>query len=736
MQLRHETTIDMTVRAFTLRGDSIDEAARTCDAILATEDATTVFDMRTWEPVDEVLRMDGYEGGDQCVLLDSHPQVRNIGNSLTTEDVRGSIRQIRTAGDQMLGRLNFAGDDTSLRTWEKVRDKHVRDMSVGSIPLEQTEIPPGRTATVRGKSYTAGPRKLLITTRWRLGEGSVTPRGADTRAKIRQAATAGRQKPLEKENPMNETLRAFLESVGLVKGADETTATAFRAGLTGANKVEADKLAAPAASGTVNRSEVTPSPAAPATPAAGFTLTHEGQLTAEALRSAGVASERHRVARIHELAGSEISAELVRSAVDGGWDESRAAAEFLGHIRQRPAAASSGPAIHAHGTEKDCTLRALATGFMLRTGTMVVNPRANEAVRAQQERDAEQGSRYRDMTMLEMCREALRLDGRSAPHTRDELVRDAVSSASLTAIFTTNVSARLLERYLEITDTTVDWCRESDVANFKSNERFYLGKAATPERLERGGEAKHATIADNVESYKIARYAKQFVVDEQDIIDDNFNALQEMPDEMGAACGRLRPNLVYAILLSNPNLADGNALFSSAHNNYVTGTSTALSATSLAAGVVAMAKQTQDGVTLNIAPQFLIVPQDTRFTAQTLLRSAEVRDTTASTKYTTYNALQDLTLVPRADNRIGVAGVTDPVTGTAYAGLATNWFLSAAATQAKTIEVGYLAGTGRRPQIRPFTLTQGRWGIGWDVKLDIGAKALDFRGLYMATGAA
>ena len=43
---------------------------------------------------------------------------------------------------------------------------------------------------------------------------------------------------------------------------------------------------------------------------------------------------------------------------------------------------------------------------------------------------------------------------------------------------------------------------------------------------------------------------------------------------------------------------------------------------------------------------------------------------------------------------------------------------------------GYVAGTGRRPVVRPFTLSNGQWGIGWDVKLDIGAKALHFRGLY------
>jgi len=50
-------------------------------------------------------------------------------------------------------------------------------------------------------------------------------------------------------------------------------------------------------------------------------------------------------------------------------------------------------------------------------------------------------------------------------------------------------------------------------------------------------------------------------------------------------------------------------------------------------------------------------------------------------------------------------------------------------------QVGYLRGTGRVPAIRSFVLDKGQWGIGWDIKFDIGAKALDFRGMYFSVGA-
>jgi hypothetical protein len=745
MTLRKETeTRDLLLRTFVLRADTINEAERSVDAVLATEDPTIAFDMRCWEPVEEVLRMDGFEPVDQCVLLDSHPQARSypIG-SLTTEDVRGSIRNIHVSGDKLLGRNYFADDETSLRAWGKVRDKHVRDMSIGSVPLEQTEIAPGQTATVNGKQYTAGTRKLFVTTRWTIGEGSITPRGADKKAKIRQAMlpTAGTQERFS----MNEMLRAYLESIGLPKDADEAAVTAFTGKLTAPQKAEAERLRAAQpgqiATATVEGGVQTTNRGA-LPQAAGSSIVPPGtggdgaSLSLDHVRAEAAAGERARIRRLSELAGEDVPQETLRQAVDGGWDEAQASVAFLSSLRgSRPNGAAAGPAIHIRGHEKDCTADALATGLMLRMGTRVVNPRASEAVQAEQARRAELGDRYSDMSLIDICREAVRLDGRSAPHNRSESIRTAVSGGSLVAIFTTNVNARFLPAFMESPDTTQGWVSEVDVADFKVNERFSLGKTAMPKRTPRGKTADHTTISDQVESYKIARYTNQFVVDEQDMIDDNFGAIQSMPVEMGNACGRLRPSMVYAIVLNNAALnADSIALFHTSHANIATGAGSALSVTSLKAGVIAISKQTQSGVTLNIAPRYLVVPQDLRFTAAELLKSAEVRDTTASTKYPTYNSLQDLTIELRVDNRLGVAGVTDPVTDTPVAGLATNWVLTGSAMD-KTIEVGYLAGTGRRPQLRSFVLDRGQWGIGWDIKFDLGAKALAYQGLYYSAGA-
>jgi hypothetical protein len=292
------------------------------------------------------------------------------------------------------------------------------------------------------------------------------------------------------------------------------------------------------------------------------------------------------------------------------------------------------------------------------------------------------------MSLVDVCREALRLDGREIPATRDETIRAATSGASLTQIFTTSVNAMLLQAYEEEPDTTV-WVEETEVADFKTNTAIKYAGNAGLQKVGRGGTAEHATAEDSAETYKIARYGKQFVADEQDIIDDSMNALSDMPREFGQAARRLRPDLVYALVLNGETatMSDTGAVFNSTalstaggHANYAAaGTDIlggALSANSLQLAITKMRQQYRgtgrNKVQLNIVPQFLIVPPELQFTAQILLSSAErFKDSDNGS----FNPLKGK-LQPIVEARLSTIGVTDPDSGTAYTGTATNYFLA------------------------------------------------------------
>ncbi|GAG36634.1 unnamed protein product, partial [marine sediment metagenome] len=183
-------------------------------------------------------------------------------------------------------------------------------------------------------------------------------------------------------------------------------------------------------------------------------------------------------------------------------------------------------------------------------------------------------------------------------------------------------------------------------------------------------------------------------------------------------------------LHANAVMRDDVDLFHATHANLSTGN--ALTAATLQVGITAMAKLTQSGVNLNLKPGFLIVPQDLYFAAAIILESAE--RVIASTSGGTFNPLRDQNIALVSDNRMGVAGVTDPATGEVHAGTATNWMLACPGGSGQTIEVGYVAGTGRMPTMRSFVLDQGQWGIGWDILLDIGVKALRWEGMHWAAG--
>lgn len=718
---------DMISRSITVRAATINEEERSVEAVLSTETRALVFDWQRYEPIEEILIAGGARFDAQVTFLENHSRYE-------LANVLGSIRSVRIEGQQVVGRLHFSQSNTrAVEAWNMVREGHLTDVSIGYRAEQFTDIEPNTTRVVNGKSYTAGARRLRVTTAYRIREGSLVPIGADQAAKIR--ADAGLA-PFQ-EQGMNPQLRQYLLSLGLRADATDEQAADFRSLLSNeqsarAEAIEAGREQFPAVE---TRSDANPPPPR---------IAPDTRPTDEDVRTA----ERNRIEGIRALAAPNTPPELVQRAINENMTPEAAGLLILRHERQQFQATPAPFAIHSRNHDRDCEREALAAGLLLRTGSRVIDPNASEATRRQQEQNAERGERYRDLSLVDVCREACRISQARDPETgaepwgRESWIRSAISTPSLSYIFTTSVNARLLASYEEAPDSTDGWVYEADIANFLQQERIGLGKVTGLKKLGKGGTAQHATTDDTQETYKIARYAEQMVIDEQDIINDNVDAFVRLPMEFGMAAARVRPDLVYAILLANAALSDSVALFHASHANLTSGGSSALSATSLKAGIVAMGKQTTsingETIQLNIVPRYLLVPQDLVFTARELVRSTQIiiAGTAGSvTERGNANTIADLDLQIRVDNRLGTAGVTDPSSETAYTGSATNWFLSADPVAGRTIEVGYLAGTNRRPRLRRFTLEKGQWGVGWDINLDIGAKALGAKGLYKSAGA-
>jgi hypothetical protein len=741
LRVRHDADADYHARSAPLRPSTINEEARAVDVVLATEDPVVSTDLRTGEGILEVLRMDGVVVPDQIPLLNEHYR----------RDVRqqfGSFRNLRVEGRELVATMHVSSAEESI--WTKIKEGHIRDVSVGHRPISSERVPPGQTRTIAGNPYTApGSRALYVDTRWEPGEGSLTWKGADRRAKIRS----------QENITMDPKLFEYLRSIGLRKDASEAELQIFVASLTGDQATEAARLEAESTAG--NRNEPPPADPPPPPPADNArTDLPEPPVDAAAVARQAVADERARVASLTDLAGDDTPAEVLQRTINEGTSVADAAPLFLAAVRagRLPGQGSVIPP-GAPGNRvgvPNGNARALAAGMLESFGvsdptTHVMHNGRRNPGRADllTEQDAEQGERFRNLSAMDLVRACLYADtGRRIDDREEalEMSRASMSGSTLDRVFTTNIYAQLMAGWAETPDTTGPWCDEEDVPNFLTQEDISLEAQARLQVLPRGDTAKHATMSDTYETYKIKRFAKQFVVDEQDVIDDRLGAIMRMPVDMGQAARSLRPDMVYSLILENPTMVDTGAVYNSTavttdggHANLGTAV---LGSAGLKAAITAMSVQrlsrtsTDPGRALNIRPKFLVIPPDLDWTARELTAPAALAKLFADSAdplYTTTNLLaqEGLTVVP--DARLDAVGVMDPTSEAARTGSATNWFLFAGGNRG--LRVAYRRGTGRLPQLRSFQLDRGQWGMGWDIKHDLGVAFTEWRTVYKSTGA-
>lgn len=721
---------DLFVRLAPLIPSTIDEATRSVDAVIATEKPALSMNMRTREATLEVLRMDGWQPTDQIPLLDTHR--RDSVNSQL-----GSIRNLRIEGDKLVGRLFVS--ESEPRVWMKIREGHIKDISVGRQEMQATRIPPNQEANVAGRSYRAPSHQSLdIMTRWLSREGSVTAIGSDEGSKIRN---------LPENTNMPPEITPATSAAPAQQPASPASAPVadVQAGRSDSAATDATRTGSPAATAT------------PAAPAA------NPQIGADAIRQQAISEERDRVRQLTALAGQDVPAEVLTRAVNDGWNVDQASREFLTAVRgarggaQQNGQASgapgaqAGPAIHSRSHDVDCNVRSLAAGMLVSQGLDPTKCRMHDGRRAGREalttQDADRGDMFARLSAVDIARECVRLD--SGRHVLDyeDAIRTAVSGASLSYVFSTNVYARLTAGWARYPDTTSGWCDEEDVANFLQQEDISVTGDAKLQRLGRGDTAKDATMGDTRETYKIARFAKKFTADEQDFLDDRLGAIMRQPEEMGEAARQLRPDMVYSLMLQNPSLvADSGAVFNATavttaggHANLGTAS---LSSTGLKAAITAMVKQrlnrtaSKPGDALTIRPQYLIVPAALEWIARELTSAAALSKLFADSSdpfFATLNLLASEGLKLVIDDRVGLIGVWDPTSESARTGTDANWFLTAGGS--KGLRVAYRRGTNRQPQMRSYTLDRGQWGMGWDINMDIGLAFMDYRTWYKSTGA-
>ncbi|OFW10369.1 MAG: hypothetical protein A3H27_10145 [Acidobacteria bacterium RIFCSPLOWO2_02_FULL_59_13] len=214
---------------------------------------------------------------------------------------------------------------------------------------------------------------------------------------------------------------------------------------------------------------------------------------------------------------------------------------------------------------------------------------------------------------------------------------------------------------------------------------------------------------------RLATYGKIVAITRQAIINDDLNAFTRIPEMHGRAARRLELDTVWSIITANAAMADGVALFHANHGNLAS-SGAAPSVTTLGAGRKAMRVQKAVGgkARLNLRPRYLLLPASLETVSDQLL--------TQITPAVVSNAVPEWVrgLVPIVEPRLD-----DNSTSA--------WYLAAEPGQIDTIWYCYLQG-----QEGVFLETEQGFevdGIKLKARLNFGAAAIDYRGLYKDPGA-
>ena len=332
-----------------------------------------------------------------------------------------------------------------------------------------------------------------------------------------------------------------------------------------------------------------------------------------------------------------------------------------------------------------------------------------------------EGSRqFAGLTLMEMARDFIEANGVNTRGMSKNEIADRALAAGTRAggmmstsdfpMILANVANKTLRAAYEAAPQTFrPLVRVTTTPDFKEITRAQLGEAPAFEKVAEHGEFKRGAIGEAVEKYKILTYGKIVGITRQAIINDDLDAFTRLPRAFGIQAASLESDLVWAQITSNPVMGDGTALFHANHKNI--GTAAPISVDSVGAGRKMMSMQVGlDGKTrLNISPAYLVVPRNAELVAEKLI--------------TDITPAKTADVVPASIRKLQV--ISDPRLDDASP---FNWYLAADGSLIDLIELAYLEGNQG-----VYTETRAGFdidGVEVKVRLDVGAKVLDWRGLY------
>ena len=613
------------------------------------------------------IRMDRMNAG--APVLDTHSQY-SLDNVIGVV-IPGSATAVGGVGRAS---IKIDGGDENASIVRKVKDGIIKNVSVGYRVY--------RFDIIRGE----GTVPVYRAVDWEPYEVSLVPIGADAGAGIRSNPEIYpcelNQTQTENEMPNKETVEK-----PKVETAKETKVK---------KKVETETEVTTEENETENEVE------------------NETAETVEDARSEGVLHERSRVMEIQKLVrAASLPDTHATRLINNGASIKKVRRLILDELAQQ---SNQGGEIRSQVSitrDEFDTCRSLVENALLhrhKPGTYKLEDGARE---------------FRGMSLIEIGRDLLEKRGiRTRGLSRSEVAGNMLGLETRGGMMGTtdfpyilaNVANKTLRAaYDAAPQTFKPFCRPTTNPDFKTIARTQLGDAPSLEKVNESGEFKRGSVSDAREQYALATYGKVVAVTRQVIINDDLSAFTRLPEMFGRAAADLESDTVWGVITGNPNMGDGNALFSTPHGN-LAATGAVLSVPTLGAARQALRQQKGlNGRFINVLAKYLLVPSALETIAQQYVTQTNI----IYTKSTDFNPFAN-TLQVLAEPRLDANSLT-------------SWYTAADPSQIDTIEYAYLEG-------QEGVYLENR--VGFDVdgvelkaRLDFAAKAIDWRGFYKNPGA-
>lgn len=327
----------------------------------------------------------------------------------------------------------------------------------------------------------------------------------------------------------------------------------------------------------------------------------------------------------------------------------------------------------------------------------------------------------RGYSLLRLLERSLETDGL---HPRQMSNDDMISRAflagdgSFAAIMDQTAGKIVRDEYEAAPTTYQRWAKMGSLSDFKSIPTYRLGEADEFKKVPPSGELPQGHFTEQAPFYrKVETYAKSIGISRQMLVNDDIGQFTRLAASNALAAARQINRAVYAVLIGNPKLdIDGKTLFHADHKNL--GVPGLLAMETLAELRRLMRLQTgvDKKTVLNLSPQFLLIPAALEVKALQLLHSiSDPGQGNSGVVNVLRNALE-----PIVDAELDVASET------AYYALA-----NPNATDG--IGIDFLHGKNSISVRRGEPM--GQLGMQWDMWIDYGTYAGDYRGLTKNEGA-